>query len=87
VLAYNFVGSSSDSLRIGAQVLSSEGRPLKEGSIEVLGRSRAEGNGRQMLLVAFTPEGLSPGRYELRVILQDAATGQGRHAASPFVIR
>jgi hypothetical protein len=86
VVAYNFL-ASSDSLRLGAQVLSSEGRPVKEGSISILGKSRPEGNGRQLLLVAFTPEGLSPGRYELRVILQDAATGQGRHAASPFVVR
>jgi hypothetical protein len=87
VVAYHFGDSSGDSLRIGAQVLSEEGRPLQEGSIAVLGRSRADAEGRQSLLVAFTPEGLSPGLYALRVIVQDSATGQGRHASTPFMVR
>lgn len=85
--AYHFTDSPSDPLRIGAQVLSKEGRPLREGAIAVLGKSRADAEGKQTFVVAFTPEGLSPGRYALRVILQDAATGQGGHASASFVVR
>jgi VWFA-related protein len=87
VVAYHFAPSKADSLRIGAQILSDQGRPLKEGAIAVLGESPADPDGKQVLTVAFTPEGLSPGRYSLRVFLQDTATGQGGHASAPFVVR
>ncbi|MCA1580309.1 MAG: VWA domain-containing protein [Acidobacteria bacterium] len=87
VVAYHFAASPGDSLRIGAQVLSEEGRPLQEGSIAVLGKAPADARGRQSLLVAFTPEGLAPGRYSLRLILQDSATGEGGHASTPFMVR
>ena len=87
VVAYNFGRSPADTLRIGAQVLSAEGRPLGEGSIRVIGKSAAQADGRQVLLVSFTPEGLSPGRYALRVFLQDGSTGQGGHASTPFLVR
>jgi len=74
-------------LKIGAQVLSSEGRPLGQGEIELLGKSRPDGDGTQVLLVAFRPDGLSPGLYALRVFLQDASTGRAGHASAPFVVR
>ena len=86
VLAYHFSDSPSAALRIGAQVLSAEGRPLKDGSIAVLGQSPRDGEDRRALLVAFTPPELSPGRYSLRVIVQDSA-GQGAQASAPFVVR
>jgi hypothetical protein len=37
--------------------------------------------------VSFTPGHLSPGRYALRVILQDRATGRGSQASAPFLVR
>ncbi len=40
-----------------------------------------------MLLLSFQPpEGLAPGRYGLRIFLQDASTGQARHASAPFLV-
>jgi len=86
VLAYNFGPEDSSSLKIGAQVLSEEGRPLSDGSIRVVEQSAAEPDGRKVLMVAFTPQ-LSPGRYSLRVFLQDPATGRGGHASAPFLVR
>ena len=71
-------------LKMGAQVLSEDGRPVGDGLISLVGKGPVEPDGRQLLLVSFTPERLSPGRYSLRVILQDGATGRGTHASAPF---
>ena len=87
VVAYNFEEAAGSALKIGAQVLSDAGRPLGEGAIRVLGTSSPDADGKQVLLVAFTPEGLSPGRYALRVFLQDPATGRGGHASTSFLVR
>jgi VWFA-related protein len=80
VIAYNFGDPPAGELKIGAQVLSSEGRPLGPGEICVLGKSALDGDGKQVLLVSFQPAGLAPGRYALRVFLQDASTGRGGQA-------
>jgi VWFA-related protein len=86
VLAFHFPDTGTDSLRIGAQVLSAEGRPLKEGTIAVLGQSPTGAKDRRALLVGFTPPDLAPGRYALRVIVQDSA-GRGAQASAPFLVR
>jgi hypothetical protein len=87
VVAYYFGEPDASALKIGAQVLSEEGRPVSEGAIRVLDQSPEEPDGRKVLTVAFTPDRLSPGRYSLRVFLQDPATGRGGHASAPFVVR
>jgi VWFA-related protein len=86
VVAYHFGAESTATLRMAAQVLSEEGRPLGDGAIALVGRSPVEAGGRQLLLVSFTPGKLSPGRYSLRVILQDRATGRGSQASAPFLV-
>jgi VWFA-related protein len=87
VVAYHFGAESTATLRMAAQILSEEGRPLGDGAISLVGRTPVEADGRQLLLVSFTPGHLSPGRYSLRVIVQDRATGRGSQASAPFVIR
>jgi VWFA-related protein len=87
LVAYYFGEPQNDALKIGAQVLTEDGRPLEEGDVRVLERSPSDSDGRQVLMVAFTPERLSPGRYSLRLILRDAATGKGGHASAPFLVR
>jgi len=87
LVAYYFGPQKAQSLKIGAQILSEEGRPLNEGAIRVLSQSPAESDGKQVLTVSFTPETLSPGRYALRVFLQDATTGKAGYATAPFLIR
>jgi VWFA-related protein len=87
LVAYYFGPQPAQSLRIGAQVLSEEGRPLNEGAIRLVSQSPAEPDGRQVLVVSFTPETLSPGRYALRVFLQDSTTGKAGYATAPFLIR
>ncbi|MGE5278110.1 MAG: VWA domain-containing protein [Acidobacteriota bacterium] len=85
VVAYNF--GDARALKIGAQVLSEEGRPLTEGAIRVIGQSSGDPDGSQVLMVSFTPEQLSPGSYALRVFLRDAATGKAGYASAPFRVR
>ena len=87
VVAYHFGAENSDPiLKMGAQVLSEDGRPIGDGLISLLGKGPVEADGRQLLLVSFTPAKLSPGRYALRVFLQDGATGRGTQASTPFIV-
>jgi VWFA-related protein len=86
LLAYNFSDPAGGPWKVGAQVLSGEGRPLGQGAIEVLGKSPADGTGKQVLLLAFRPSTLPPGRYALRVFVEDSAAAHSQNTA-PFVVR
>jgi VWFA-related protein len=87
IVAYHFGTEHSEPiLKMGAQVLTEDGRPLGDGMISLVGKGPVEADGRQLLVVAFTPANLSPGRYALRVILQDGATGRGTHSSAPFLV-
>ena len=87
VVAYHFGSPGAENLRLGSQILASDGRPLQEARLAVLGKSTPETDGRRTLLLSFTmPEGLAPGRYGLRIMLQDAATGLARQASAPFLV-
>ncbi|MGH9365603.1 MAG: VWA domain-containing protein [Thermoanaerobaculia bacterium] len=88
LVAYHFgAGETSDSLRLGSQILASDGQPLKEGELSILGKSTPGADGKRMLLLSFTtPERLAPGRYGLRIFLRDDSTGQARHAWAPFLV-
>jgi VWFA-related protein len=86
IVAYHFGNGAQTEpiLKMGAQVLTEDGRPAGDGMITLVGKGPVEADGRQLLLVSFTPAQLSPGLYSLRVILQDGATGRGSHASAPF---
>lgn len=87
VVGYHFSSpGQNDSLQIGAQVLSADGRPLKQASLSLLGKAPADGSGTRMMLLSFAPEGLAPGSYSLRVFLQDVVTGRAGHASAPFLV-
>lgn len=85
IVTYHFAEENREPiLKMGAQVLAEDGRPMGDGMISLVGKGPIEADGRQLLLVSFTPAKLSPGLYSLRVILQDGATGRGSHASAPF---
>src|SRR5512141_1985076 len=87
VVTYHFGAENREPiLKMGAQVLTEDGRPLGDGLIALVGKGPVESDGRQLLLLSFTPARLSPGRYTLRVIVQDGATGRGTHASAPFLV-
>jgi hypothetical protein len=86
VVAYHFGEPGSPSLKVGGSVLAADGRPVAEAALAVRGHLAAVDHGKQTLLLDFTPESLSPGRYMLRVFLQDGASGASAHAAAPFLV-
>jgi VWFA-related protein len=87
LVAYNFGAGDSGELRLGSQILAADGHPLEGGKVAVLGKSLPDPDGKRMLLLSFTtPQGLGPGRYGLRIVLEDPATGQARHASAPFLV-
>jgi VWFA-related protein len=88
LVAYHFgSGESGEQLKVGGQLLDGTGRPLSGGELEVLGKSPVQPDGKRIFVLSFTPpEGLAPGRYGLRIFLQDAATGQARQASAPFTV-
>jgi VWFA-related protein len=88
VVTYHFGTENREPiLKMGAQILSEDGRPIGDGLIALVGKGPVEADGRQLLLVSFTPAKLSPGRYALRVFLQDGATGRGTQASTSFFVR
>ena len=87
LLAYNFGDPADVPWKVGAQVLSGEGRPVGQAEIEVLGKSPADATGRRVLLLAFHPATLTPGRYALRVFLEDSAAGHAAQNTAPFIVR
>jgi VWFA-related protein len=87
LLAYNFSDPAGAPWKVGAQILSGEGRPIEQGEIEVLGKSPADGTGRQVLLLAFHPSTLTPGRYALRIFVEDASAAHAAQNTAPFVVR
>ena len=87
LVAYHFGVGDSGELRLGSQILAADGQPLEGGKLAVLGKSVPEPDGKRMLLLSFTtPPGLGPGRYGLRIVLEDPATGQARQASAPFLV-
>jgi hypothetical protein len=88
LVAYHFgTDEGAGQFKVGAQLLDAAGRPLSGGALEVLGKSATDSDGKRVFLLSFTPpEGLAPGRYGLRIFLQDTATGQARQASAPFTI-
>jgi VWFA-related protein len=87
LVAYHFGSNGAgESLRVAGYILAEDGRPIGEAPLVLLGRLPSAQEGKQALLLRFAPEGLSSGRYSLRVLLQDGATGRSGHAAAAFVV-
>ncbi|MEP6993746.1 MAG: hypothetical protein ABI968_04415, partial [Acidobacteriota bacterium] len=88
LVAYHFGGAETGELRLGSQILASDGKPIEgAGKLTVVGKSAPEADGKRVLLLSFTtPQGLAPGRYGLRIVLEDPTTGQARHASAPFLV-
>ena len=88
LVAYYFGEPQNDALKIGAQVLSEEGRPLEEGDDSGPGEVALRfGRPVRFSWSRSRRSASLPGRYSLRLILRDAATGKGGHASAPFLVR
>ena len=84
VAAYNFAGAGKP-LRLRAEIVGADGaaRPVEVASLR---QSDTERDGGQKIAFGFKPEGLSPGRYVLKVAVTDEA-GTNAEAVSAFEVR
>ena len=70
-----------------AEVLRAADRqPAAGGGFRLLERQRGEAGAPDRLVGVFTPAGLPPGEYVLRVTVTDRASGAARTSAAPFVV-
>ena len=47
----------------------------------------SDGTGKQVLLLAFHPSQLAPGRYALRVFVEDSSAAHAAQNTAPFLVR
>lgn len=76
-----------DGPRFGGQVLDASGKPLGTATLSLLGHAPADDHGRSTYVLAFRPENLAAGNYQLRVVAQDPASGVARQATTPIEVR
>ena len=80
-------GFGEGSLRIGGQILDAAGTPKGPADLALLGRAAPDELGRSTYLVAFKSGDLAAGKYHLRVMVQDPASGAARQATIPVEVR
>jgi VWFA-related protein len=74
-------------VRIGGQLLDGQGKPVGDAKLALLGHSNPDALGKATYLLAWTPEGVSPGKYQLRIVVQDPSSGSARQATTPVEVR
>ena len=84
VVTYNFT-PGSDPLQVVPEVVGPDGQPRKT-DVQVVRRSDRERGGARVLVLAFKPDGLEPGRYALRVRVSDRAQ-KTAEASGAFEVR
>ncbi len=82
VMAYNL---GSGEVRAEAGVLGADGQPVAGGALQLTGRESGGGRAPDRLVGTFTPSGLRPGEYLLRVTVTDAG-GAAQTSTIPFVV-
>ena len=86
VVTYNFPAGSGPEpspLQLRAEIVGNDGR-ARPVELSVARKSDAERGGGRKLLLSFTPGGLPPGRYALKVAVTDPASKATAEAASVF---
>ena len=83
VMAYNL---GNGDIRAEAGVLRADGQPIAGGALELTERQRGGGRGPDRLVGTFTPSGLPPGEYLLRVTVTDGSSGATQSSSIPFVV-
>lgn len=76
-----------DAFRIGSELVAADGRTLSPATISLLGRTPPEPDGKRVFLLAFTaPPDIAPGRYGLRVFMEDSSTSKRGQSSAVFVV-
>lgn len=74
-------------VRIGGEVLDSAGKPVGPANLSLVGHTSADDLGKATYLLAWNPEGIQPGQYRLRIMVQDPASGAARQASTAVEVR
>ena len=89
LVSYHFgvPGGNPDAFRIGSELLGPDGQRLASATISLVGKSVPEPDGRRLFVLAFTaPSEIPPGRYGLRLFLEDPSTSKRGQAEAAFVV-
>jgi hypothetical protein len=87
IFTYNFGGGAKPAaLQVKSEIVGPDGKahPVE---LKVAKQSDFERGGGRKLLLAFKPEGLVPGRYELKVAVSDPASKATGESGSAFEIK
>ena len=87
LVTYHFgaPGPNADAVRIGSELLDADGRAISPAAVSIVGRTALEPDGRRLWLLAFTaPPDIAPGRYGLRIFLEDPSTSKRSEASARF---
>ena len=74
-------------VRIGGQLLDGAGKPVGDAKLSLVGHSNPDALGKATYLLAWSPDGVVPGSYRLRIVVQDPSTGSARQATTPVEVR
>ena len=89
VVSYHLGGAVENpgAFRIGSELVDADGRTLSQATISLLARTPPEPDGRRVFLLAFTaPADIAPGRYGLRVFMEDTSTSKRGQSSTVFVV-
>jgi len=89
LVSYHLGGAveKPDAFRIGSELVDADGRTLSQATISLLARTPPEPDGRRVFLLAFTaPADIAPGRYGLRVFMEDTSTSKRGQSSTVFVV-
>ncbi|HSS44422.1 MAG TPA: VWA domain-containing protein [Thermoanaerobaculia bacterium] len=87
IVAYNFaVGEKPAPLGIRGEIVNAEGGH-QPANLTVERRSDFERGGGRKLLLTLDPQGLSPGRYVLKVTVTDPSGKKGAESSSDFEVK
>jgi VWFA-related protein len=86
VVIYNFgVSAKPEPLEVRAEIVGADGKS-RPADVTVLRRSDIERGGGRKVVLDFRPQGLSAGRYALKVAVTDPASKKTAEASSPFEV-
>ncbi|MET0619631.1 MAG: VWA domain-containing protein, partial [Thermoanaerobaculia bacterium] len=89
LVSYHLGGAAEkpDTFRIGSELVDADGRTLSPATISLLGRTPPEPDGKRVFVLAFTaPPDIAPGRYGLRVFMEDTSTSKRGQSSAVFVV-
>ncbi len=81
------IGLAETGVEIETRIVDEQGRAMKAGSLQIVGRRQPEPGQPDLLVGRFDPDGLEPGAYRLEVLLPPDPEGTREVAYAPFRIK